>query len=450
MTAAIAPAPRGDLLLGHFAQLRRDSLRFMLDAFDQCGDVARLRFGWVRGHLLAHPDHIRHVLQDHHKTYSKETRGFDKLRIVLGNGLLTSEGDFWLRQRRIMQPAFHKDRIRAFAEVMTRAAEEVAGRWERAARAGAVADVAQDMMRLTLHVVAETLLGTDVRAETDELGRAVTHVLQDVNARTRVLYDVPPEVPTRRNRALARRLAVLDTVVLRAVAEHRAGKGRPGDLLNLLLEARDDDGQGMTDGQIRDEVMTIFLAGHETTANALAWTFHLLSLHPGIDRAMADEIQGVLGGRVPTPEDVPRLEYTTRVIKESMRLYPPAWILGRLAEQDDEIAGVAVPRGTLVFASPYVTHRHPDIWPNPEGFDPDRFTHEREASRARFAYFPFGGGPRICIGQAFAMMEAVLVVATLVQRARPEHLPGHQAVPQPLITLRPRGGLPMRMRMRAE
>ncbi len=448
MTALVLPGPRKDLLLGHFIALRRDPLRFLTDLSRSEGDAAPLRFGWIRAHLVSDPARVRHVLQDNAKAYTKQTRGFDKLRLVLGNGLLTSEGEFWLRQRRIMQPAFHRERLRAASAAMAAATLDLVKQWDRAAKSGAIIDVHHDMMALTLRIVCETLLGTaSVTEKTDEIGRTVTSVVEDVNERTRVFFDVPLSVPTRRNRKLKASIAMLDGVVNRMIAEHRAALDTPAeknDLLTLMLRARDEHtGEGMTDRQLRDEVITFFLAGHETTANALAWSFYCLSKNPSADRELARELAG--RDAPPAFEEAGKLAQTNMVIKETMRLFPPAWMLGRMAEQDDDVCGMIVERGTMVFASPYVTHRHPDYWENPEGFDPSRFAPEREAARPRFAYFPFGGGPRLCIGQSFAMVEAAIVLGTLAARFRLELLPGRDVRPLPLITLRPNGPLPMRV-----
>jgi cytochrome P450 len=404
---------RSDPLFGQYRALRKDPLRFMLESRRELGDAAPMRFGWIRAVLLADPARVRHVLQDNAKAYSKQTRGLDKIRLVLGNGLLTSEGEYWLRQRRILQPAFHKDRIREAETAMRRAAVELAEKWEK--RTDQEIDVAREMMALTLRIVCDTLLGTDVRGETDAIGRVVTTLLEDINERTRVFFDVPMRVPTRRNRTLRKSIATLDGIVHRTIDEHRAS---------------------MTDVQIRDEVITFFLAGHETTANALAWTFYCLSKHPSADRALAADL-----GRGSS-------QYANMVLKEAMRLYPPAWIIGRHAEQDDVADGFRIPRGTLVFTSPYVTHRHPELWENPEGFDPERFSPEREAARPRYAYYPFGGGPRLCIGQGFAQTEAAIILSELASRFRLELATTRDVVPEPLITLRPRGPLTMRIRKR--
>lgn len=440
MQASIAPGPRGNLVLGSFPDLWRGGpLPLFTRAAREHGDVVRLRFAHRITHLITLPEHIKHVFQDDQKNYSKETRGFKALREVLGLGLLTSEGETWLRNRRIAQPAFHRQRIAALAGVMSRAAADMADSWQAHAESGRPFDVAEEMMRLTLRIVGETLLSTDVSREADTVGRAVAQVLRLTRDRIYRTVPVPLAIPTPSNRRFREALATLDDIVFRMIEERRRAERRPNDLLTMLLEARDEQtGQGLSDRELRDEAMTIFLAGHETTANALTWTFYLLSLHPEAFRRVRAELAEVLGGRLPTADDAAKLPYTTMVLQESMRLYPPAWMVSRAAREDDIIGGYHIPKGSYVFSSPYITHRHPKLWENPEGFDPERFSPERVAAMPRFAYFPFGGGPRICIGNAFAMMEAQLLLATLAQRWRLDLAPGLRVEPEPLITLRPR------------
>ena len=415
--------------------MRRDPLREFLKAFNDFGDVVRFRFGPMVGHLVSSPEGVNHVLAENNKNYGKQTRGYAALRYVLGNGLLTSEGAFWKRQRCIAQPAFHRQRIAGFAAAMVRAAAECA----QAQKRGQVVDVHHEMMRLTLRIVGETLLGYDPSGDADEVGSALALLLRIVNQRTaRVIFFARPVLPTPENLRVRRSLAALDSVVLRMIAERRKSPG--DDLLSMLMQARDaDTGEAMDDRQLRDEAMTIFLAGHETTANALAWTWLLLSRSPAAFRELREELAAVLGGRDPTADDLPRLRFTRMVLEESLRLYPPAWIIARSASGPDEIGGYEIPAGSIVFVSPWVVHRHPKYWNDPEGFDPHRFGREPP----RGAYFPFGGGPRQCIGNGFAMMEAQLVLATIAQRLKFELVPGHPVEPEPSITLRPRHGLSM-------
>ena len=426
--------------------MRGDRLGFLLRAARE-GDVVRLRFGPFVAHLLTHPDQIRAVLADRARAFGKHTRGFRALRLLLGNGLLTSEGEFWLRQRRIAQPSFHRDRIAGFAQAMTRAADDAASRLLAAGERGGRVDASAEMMRLTLRIVGETLLGADVSGESDRVGQALAYLLEDTNRRINLMLDIPLSWPLPRNRRYLASRGELDGIVRGLIEARRRAREPAADLLSMLMEARDDEtGQGMDDEQLRDEVMTMFLAGHETTANALSWTLALLSSHPWVEARLRDELAGVLGGRAPTLDDLPKLRLGRMVLKESMRLYPPAWMIGRAPVQDELVAGFRLPKDSLVFVSPYVTHRHPAFWDNPEGFDPERFTPEREAARPKFAYFPFGGGPRQCIGSGFAQMEAELLLATLLSRCRFALVPGHPVEPEPLVTLRPRHGLLMTVR----
>jgi cytochrome P450 len=436
----LAPGPKGQLLLGSLPAARRDPLRLFLGGFNEFGDVVRFRFGPMTAHLVSGPAGVNHVLAENNKNYGKQTRGFKNLRRVLGNGLLTAEGDFWKRQRRIAQPAFHRERISSFGATMVRAAERSAGRLEQTR---APVDVAEEMMRLTLQIVGETLLGADISSEADRVGGVMGEMLRSTNERMTRMVDLPPPLPTRSNLRLRRWLSVLDAVVLRIIEERRK---KPGpDLVSMLIAARDaDTGEAMTDAQLRDEAMTIFLAGHETTANALTWTWMLLSRHPAAARELRAELSAELQGQSPTVEDLPRLRYTRRLLEESLRLYPPAWMIARSATGADEIGGYEIPAGSIVFVSPFIVHRNPRVWENPEGFDPARFS--SETALAKGAYFPFGGGPRQCIGNGFAMMEAQLVLATIAQRVQLELVPGHPVELEPSVTLRPRYGMRMTVR----
>ena len=434
-----APGPRGHALLGSLPDARRDPISLFSRSFREYGDVVRFRFGPRVAHLVSGPDGVNHVLAENNKNYGKKTRGYAVLRYVLGNGLLTSEGEYWKRQRRIAQPAFHRQRVAGFAQTMVSAAEQAAAQLEE--QRGSVIDVHHQMMRLALRIVGETLLGCDPTEDAADVGRSLGWLLRVANERTTRLVFLPPLLPTPRNRRFRRELERLDQVVLRIIAERRHRKG--DDLLSMLMEARDaDSGETMSDRQLRDEAMTMLLAGHETTANALTFTWLLLARHPEAMRELRAELAQVLCGRAPRVEDLPRLVFTRRLLQESMRLYPPAWIIARSATGADEIGGYEIPAGSLVFVSPYVVHRHPLFWADPERFDPHRFAREPP----RGAYFPFGGGPRMCIGNAFATLEAELVLATMAQRLSFELLRDQPLELEPSITLRPRRGLPMLLR----
>jgi cytochrome P450 len=423
----------------------RDSpIHLYLSARERHGDVVRFVANWrFEWYLVAHPDDIDRVMRAEHRRYQKgET--IRVLKLLLGEGLLTSEGESWLRHRRLAQPAFHRRRVQALAPMMTGAAEEPLKRWAPLAEAGRPLDIQEEMMRLTFQVVGAALFSADMRGAADRVGPALTECLEHLNYRSLHPLALPERFPTRRNRRFLRARGELDRIAYALIEGRRRGGEEHDDLLSMLMEARDEEtGEGMSDAQLRDEVLTILLAGHETTAVALSWTFYLLSGRPDVERRLHEELATVLGGRPPRAEDLPRLPYTRMVVEESMRLYPPAWALARQSREPVEVGGYSLPAGATFVLSPYVTHRHPLLWPDPERFDPERFTPERSEGRPTFAYFPFGGGPRHCIGNGFALMEAQLLLATIAQRHSLRLVPGHRVEPEPLVTLRPRGGLPM-------
>jgi cytochrome P450 len=425
----------------------RDPLTLLSGLAREYGDVARFRAGPQSVYLLSHPDHVRDLLVTNNALFRKG-RALQRAKRLLGEGLLTSEGEFHRRQRRLAQPAFHRQKVNDYGRVMVEYAEAASARW----RDGEELDVAEEMMRLTLAVVGKTLFDAEVESDADEVGAALTEVMDLFGYLMLPFSELLEKLPLPPRRRFLRARARLDAVIYRIVeGRRREGRDR-GDLLSTLLHAVDEEGDrtGMTDEQLRDEVMTIFLAGHETTANALTWGWYLLAQNPEAEARLHAELDEVLaGGRAPTPEDVPALRYTEMVVAETMRLYPPAWALGRLALEDYEVAGYRIPRGALVLVSQYVVHRDPRFWPDPERFDPGRWTPEAKAARPQFAYFPFGGGPRRCIGEGFAWTEAVLILAALARRWRARLLPGRAVETRPRITLRPgAGGVPMRMEKR--
>jgi cytochrome P450 len=441
----LAPEPPGSFLLGHLRLMRNSPLPSLTRFAREYGDFVRLRFpGGKMGHLVSSPEWVKYVLAENQKNYDKETHGFSKLRSLLGRGLVTSEGDFWLRQRRLIQPAFHRQRLASFAQLMARDAAELADEWERHAGTHRPIDLARDMMRLTLRIVSETLLSRNLSGEADLVGNALTFAIHHVNSRITKLFDPPELVPTPDNLRYLGARAELDRVVMGVIEDRRRSGKDAGDLLSMLLAARDEEtGEAMNDRQLRDEVMTLFLAGHETTANALTWTFYLLSSHPEISERLTREVHQVIGDRIPALEDLPRLDYVRMVVDEAMRLYPPVWMIVRRALQDDEIGGYHIPALSYVFVSPWIVQRSPQVWNDPERFDPERFHRDRLSAIPRYAHFPFGGGPRLCIGNNFALMEAQLILATLAGRFRPRLVPGTVVELDPQITLRPKNGLPM-------
>ena len=445
LTAQVPPGPRGNVVLGSIGDIYRDRLRFVLDVAGTYGDVARYRVAHMRMYQVSSPEGVGRILHDNHRNYSKDVATFGTLRLFLGNGLFTSDGDFWRRQRRLAQPAFHRRRVAAFGGLMTDATLEMLDHWRPLADRGQPLDVGAEFSHLTMEVVTRALFSTSVEGDISTIGRAIATLLDDVTFRFTFPFYPPLKVPTPRNRRFLAARATLDEIVYGIISGRRRNPGEHDDLLALLMEARDEDsGEGMSDKQLRDEVITLFVAGHETTANALTWASYLLSTHVDVARRLKAEVDEELEGRVPTASDVANLPYTRMVIDETLRLYPPAWITNRRAIEDDMVSGYQIPAGAIVSISPYVTHRDPALWENPEGFDPDRFSLERSAGRPHYAYFPFGGGPRQCIGKGFALMEATLVLALLYQRCKMHLVPGRKVETEALATLRPRYGMWMR------
>jgi cytochrome P450 len=438
------PGPRPRWWGGNFKAYRRDPLGFLTMCARTYGDIVGMRYYNYRTYFLNHPDFIEAVLVTHNRKFIKG-RALRANRRLLGNGLLTSEGDFWLRQRRLAQPSFHRARVAAYAETMVRYTERMLEGW----RDADARDVHQEMMRLTLGIVAKTLFDADVEGDARDVGEAL-EVVMEQNTDLRRLVFTPAWLPTPANFRMFRARRRLDAVIYRIIAGRRASGRDTGDLLSMLLAAQDEDGSRMTDLQLRDEAVTLFLAGHETTALALSWAWWLLAQHPEAERKLQEELSAVLGGRSPTMEDLPRLRYAEMVLNESMRLYPPAWGMVRMAIEDCEIGGYPVPRGTGIAISQFVTHRDARWFDAPEEFRPERWGNDFAKGLPRFAYFPFGGGPRQCIGNSFAMMEAMLLLATIAQRFRLRLVPGHRVEPMPSITLRPKYGIHVTLEARRE
>jgi len=447
-SSAFPPGPRGYPILGVLPQLRSDPLRVFLDAADRYGDLVHLKAGPYHGFLLSEPADIRHVLQDNARNYHKSPL-YDRLRDGIGNGLLTSEDALWLRQRRLAQPAFHRQRLTGMADAMVACTEQMLERWDAVASRGETIDVMAEMMALTQAIIVRTMFSTDLGAAAEVVNRTWPIINRRVGE-TFWSTKLETTLPLPANRRFWRALRELETVVYQIIADRRQTRRDEPDLLSMFLSARDEDtGAGMTDRQLRDEVMTMLLAGHETTSLALSWTYYLLSQHADVERTIADEVDRVIGDARPGFAHVDRLVCTRRAIDESLRLYPPAWGYSRQALADDEIGGYRVPKGSLVFLIPFVIHRRPKLWPDPDRFDPERFAPAQESARPRFAYIPFGGGPRGCIGNQFALVEAQLIVATVAQRFRVELAPDQDVRPEPLITLRPTPGIRARVTKRA-
>lgn len=467
-------------------RFRSDRLGFLLDLASY-GDVSHLALQGRHFYLLNHPDLIQDVLVTNDRLFVK-SRALQVARRLLGEGLLTSEGDFHLRQRRLVQPAFHRQRMAAYGEVMAAYAARSSERWSAQGDALTV-DMAEEMMRLTLAIVGKTLFDADVEGEAQEIGQSLTEALHGLSRTLLPGGEMVEKLPLPANQRAEEARQRLDATIYRLIRERRASGEDRGDLLSMLLAARDEDESeatarsednsarlswepasqgpqsslltprsslatprspqlGMTDQQVRDEAMTLFLAGHETTANALTWTWYLLSQNSVEERQLHAEVDRVLGGRLPTMDDVPNLPYTRMVLSDAMRLCPPVYAIGRQAVEDYEVRGYVLPAGSTVFVSQYVMHRDSRYWFDAERFDPNRWTPEAQAHRPKFTYFPFSAGPRVCIGESFAWTEGILVLATLAQRWQARLVLGHPVMPEPLITLRPKFGMRMTLHER--
>ena len=413
----------------------QDPLTFFSEIAREYGDFVGLRILNFRILLINHPDHIEDVLVNHPKKFIKG-RILKANKRVFGSGLLTSEGDFWLRQRRLAQPAFHRARIATYASTMVEYTERLLHEWQD----GEERDIHKEMMRVTLQIVGKTLFDADVERDAQDVGKSL-EMLLEIGADFRRTLFVPHWLPTPTNLRLERAIRQIEKVLYRIIAEKRASGRDAGDLLSMLLAAQDEDGSRMTDKQLRDEAITLFLAGHETTANTLSWTWWLLAQNPAVEAKLHEELRAVLGGRTPSLDDLPKLVYTNHIITESMRLYPPAWGTARTAIEDHELGGYAVPKGSGVSFAQWTVHRDPRWYEAPDEFRPERWEGDLMKRLPRFAYFPFGGGPRQCIGNAFALMEAALILATIAQQYRFRLVEGHPVVPLASITLRPRHGI---------
>lgn len=412
---------------------------------EQYGDIAHYKIGWNHIIFLNHPDYIREVLVVQNDNFTKE-RTVQRSKMLLGEGMITAEGAEHRTQRQTAQPAFHRQRIPEYATTMILEAARVRESW----RAGEQRDIAIEMMHLTLNIVAKTLFATDLRDEVNELADAINRIMGLYNflvllpAAEWLVHVRPPGLA-----AFVRARQRIDAVVYRMIEAHRRRPAGGDHLLDLMLAASPDR-SAAAEQSLRDQVITLFLAGYETVANALSWTWYLLSQNPDCERRFHEEIDRELKGSLPTLEDIPRLPYIEMVFAESMRLYPPAWAMGRRARADVRLGDFFLPAKTTVLISQFITHRDPRFFPHPLRFDPERFTAEAKLSRSKFTYFPFGAGARRCIGESFAWMEGVLLLATLGQKWKLKLIPGHKVVPEPLITLRPKYGMRMRVEARTE
>lgn len=434
------PGPRRVLPLAGLFAYRRGPLPFFQNLADRYGDISYFRLGPQQAFFFNHPDYIKDILVTNNQNFMKGL-ALQRAKRLLGEGLLTSEGEFHRRQRRLAQPAFHRSRIASYAAVMTEYAGQASNNW----RHGETLNISEEMMRLTLGIVGKTLFDADVASDAKQVGEAMAAAMDLFNTLTLPFFNLLQRLPLPQFRRFDNARVRLDAIIYRLIEERRRSGRDHGDLLSMLLLAQDTEGDGgqMTDAQLRDELLTIFLAGHETTANAMTWTWYLLSLNPEVESKLHAEIDEVLAGRLPGFEDVARLKYTEMVLAESMRLYPPAWAIGRLALNDYEIGGYVVPKKSLVLMSQYVMHHDPRYFADPWRFDPERWRPHSRESRPQFSYFPFGGGPRRCIGEGFAWMEGILLLATLAQQWQMRLAPNHPVELKPVMTLRPKHGMRM-------
>ncbi|TGL60905.1 cytochrome P450 [Leptospira sarikeiensis] len=431
----LPPGVFGLKALPYVSKLAKDPIGFFQLMHSKFGKSVRFGLKTVTFHLISQPEDIRRVLQENNQNYHKGVF-YKELGRILGKGLLNSEGEFWKKQRKLIQPSFHKQRISEFVEIMAHETTKMSNNWKNTSKL----DISKEMMRLTFEIVGKTLFRTDVESYAARIESSLTVALELVTKRITKIFPFPFSWPTPDNLRLKRALKDMHSVVDELIAERK--KNPSNDLISMLLEVRDEEtGETMSEIQVRDEAITLLLAGHETTANALSWGLYLLSKHPDICQKVREEANRVLTDKTPTLEDVQKLAYTRKVLDEILRMYPPAWVIERTAMGPDNVGGFDVEKGTNISICIFNMHRNPEFWENPDKFDPDRFDEERSADRPKYAYLPFGGGPRICIGNIFALTEATLILAMLVKNYKFEVDPNHPVVMEPLVTLRPKYGI---------
>lgn len=442
--------PKGRVLLGHLLEFRRRPLETMAAWQRQYGDLVRFKLGPRTFYLLSHPDLAEEVLLQRHEIFDKvyQPNKPTGLALVLGNGLLTSTGEMWRKHRRMIQPIFHRSRMALMAQTMIEAGERMLDRWKER-HSSEPLDVASEMMQVTLEIITQTMSSTSVLKDVEKLQPALRVLLRHAFNAFHNPLRLPGWVPTLANLQFKRAKVMLDELMYGLIAERRRSGERHDDLLDRLLHARDEaTGTGLSDRQLRDEMLTIFSAGHETTANALTWTWYLLSMHPQMLARLHSELAEVLNGRPPTEEDLPRLSYTRALFEEALRVYPPVPAIQRRVTTDTTLAGCRLPAGSIILISIRNIHRHPDFWDEPDRFDPDRFMQEQARPRHRLAFLPFGAGPRTCVGNYFAMVEGPLLLALIAQQYDLKLVPGHPVDSEVMVTLRPRYGLMMTLHPR--
>lgn len=439
------PVAKGHWLLGNLREMNKDVLGMVNKLRPELGDIFYVNVFIIKLLIITKPDYIRYVLQENNKNYIKSF-GYEVLKIFLGNGLLTSEGEFWRKQRRLAQPAFHREKLTEITKQMSHYSAQLADKLQVAKDEGKEIEITEWMNAVTLEIVAGALFSSDVSNDIDTVRKSITIANEFGINRIKQPIKLPVWFPEPSMIKFKNASRNLDKVIYRFIESRRKEKEKPNDLLTMLMEAVDEEtGERMSDLQLRDECMTIFLAGHETTSLALSWFWMLMEEHPEEEKKLHEELKNVLNGRVPEFSDIPKLKYTKQLIEEAMRLYPPVWTVGRRPLQDDFIDGYPVKAGQNILMMVYHVHRHPDYWDEPEKFKPERFSDENAKNIKKFAYFPFGGGPRLCIGNSFAMMEMQIIIATLAQRFKFRRTEKSEIIKDPLITMRPKNGIKMRV-----
>lgn len=450
------PGPKEIPFLGNLLEVGSKPLEFFKTCAEKYGPVVKVRLEKDRDtYILSRPQDIQYVLKNSQRLFAKGYHRDRILSMILGNGLVTSEGYFWLRQRRLSQPAFHKHRIESYADIMTQYVNRTIRKWND----GQMIDIHEKMMRCTMEIVAKTLFDIDLQEPRHQVSKQVGKALDQVfheyanhyTSITRILLEMLPfPLPSPRKKRLQKSINQLDQAIYEIIENRKKENRDRGDLLSMLIAVQDEDGKGMTPTQLRDEVITLFIAGHETTANVLSWTFYLVAQHGDIEEKLVTELENVLQGRLPSLSDIPHLAYTQAIINESMRLYPPAWLISREPLEDVCFGEYCLPAGCEIAVSQWVMHRHPDYFTNPDSFIPERWSDEFEKSLPPYVYFPFGAGPRVCIGNNFAIMEATLLLASVIQKFHIELDHQHHVVPELSITLRPKNGIRVRISKRTK
>jgi cytochrome P450 len=435
------PGPRGKPVIGSLPEFRKSMVQALLDGWREYGDVVRFR-GPISLISIAHPDHVQYILRDNASNYRHADFEVKKLQPTFRNGLVTSQGDFWARQRKMMQPTFHRDRVDSFASMMADTTAETLEQWQRLDGKDRVVDMRVEMQRLTLQILTNAVFSSDWADQAEKIINAVTLANEYTNKRLLSPVDPPEWAPLPAVKEFVAMRKMVDDLVYGLIADRRKS-GSKDDILSLLMDARDDEGKGMSDLELHDELISLIFAGHETVSVCLTWTWYHLSKDPGVAQKVRDEVEETIGERQPTLEDVRQMQYIWQVLQEALRMYPPIWVIPRTPLEPDQIDGYRLEPGEMLFISPYVVHRHTGFYDNPESFDPDRISRENTTNWHRYQYIPFGGGPRKCIGHEFAMLEMTIIIAMASQLFQLDLVPGHPVYPKQMVTLRPAHGMPM-------